>query len=44
MILLEMKSNLETDLEGLTWDVNKNEQLLMLQCFHGRKKFILFKN
>ena len=28
MLLTEMKSNLETDLSGLKWDINKNEELL----------------
>lgn len=27
-ILIEMKSNLESDLEGLRWDINKNKKLL----------------
>ncbi|GAA4808893.1 hypothetical protein GCM10023330_14690 [Litoribaculum gwangyangense] len=27
-LLIEMKSNLESDLEGLKWDINKNEKLL----------------
>ena len=27
-LLIEMKSNLESDLEGLKWDINKNEGLL----------------
>ena len=27
-LLIEMKSNLESDLEGLRWDINKNEKLL----------------
>jgi hypothetical protein len=27
-LLIEMKSNLESDLEGLKWDINKNEELL----------------
>ena len=27
-LLIEMKSNLESDLEGLKWDINKNERLL----------------
>jgi len=27
-LLIEMKSNLELDLEGLKWDINKNEKLL----------------
>ena len=27
-LLIEMKSNLESDLEGLKWDINKNEYLL----------------
>ena len=27
-LLIEMKSNLKSDLEGLKWDINKNEKLL----------------
>ncbi|SER09478.1 hypothetical protein SAMN05421824_3003 [Hyunsoonleella jejuensis] len=27
-LLIEMKSNLESDIEGLRWDINKNEKLL----------------
>lgn len=27
-LLIEMKSNLESDLEGLRWDINKNKKLL----------------